>query len=329
MCVICVCAEDKRATPEQIRQMWVRNDHGGGVAWQAVVDDVKVVRWKKGLNLEQMQEMGATLPFPHILHFRIASIGGKIPELTHPFIAVPMWAEFGDSLALEGVSTHPVIFHNGHWSEWHDKLMVGCGVKNEEIPRGPWSDSRAMAFLYRYYGQGFLDTLLQRTVTLGPDSLEFGIGSGWYEKEGGMWFSNNAWETFTSLPRQGHNNSPRKHVMCQWRNCAVTADLDMDGRCRKHPRATDGKRENQSQHQSKTSDTTTMADTTKRGLREEAAKDPFALLSKLVQAELAWGLQQSEIITKMDARVVCSKSALQNMRKAAAALRASSILSVH
>lgn len=321
MCVICVAPEDKRPTEEQIRQMWIRNPEGGGVAWRDIVDGVQVVRWKKGLKLEEMKKLGAELPLPYILHFRIASIGGPLPELTHPFVAVPKWEDFVNSLNLEGATTDPLVFHNGHWSEWHDKMIQGCGATKEQFPRGPWSDSRAMAFLYRHFGQGFLDTLEQRTVTFGPDLLEFGIGKGWYEKDG-LWFSNNAWETFTQVTKFDGHRRTTGFVMCQWKNCAQTADLDADGRCRKHPRGTDGKREghHQAGHQSSI---------TKSGLKEEAARDPFALLTKLVQGELAWGLQQSGIIEKVDAQAVCSKSGLRNMRKAAAALRASSILSVH
>lgn len=327
MCVVCVAPEDKRPTEEQIRQMWVRNPEGGGIAWRDTVDGVTVVRWKKGLKLPEMQKLGAELPLPYVLHFRIASIGGPLPELTHPFIATPEWDDFIQSLELEGMTTNPVIFHNGHWNGWHDKMMVGCGVKDEEFPRGPWSDSRAMAFLYRYYGQGFLDTLDQRTVTFGPDFIEFGIGPGWHQEDS-LWFSNNSWKSHISTLNFGTDRGRHytRHVMCQWRNCASTVDLDADGRCRKHPRSTDGKRDH-AQHGQGTQQG--QPTTTKSGLKEEAAKDPFALLAKLAQGELAWGLQQSDIIAKLDARAVCSKSGLHNMRKAAAALRASSILSVH
>lgn len=300
MCVIAIC-ETTRPTEDQVGRMWDQNSHGGGVAWREM-DEAKgrkVVRWRKGLSEAEMKEFAQSLPFPYVMHFRIASIGGQRASLTHPFAV----DDFEASHDLDGSTDGTIVFHNGHWSEWHHELLACAGYNKEMVPRGPWSDSRAMAWLFRFYGQGFLDTLLpQKTVAFSPTKLEVTIGDGW-SKIGDIWFSNTHWERRAStIPYNG------PWSMCKHGNCTVKQGLDKDGFCPLHPK--------------ESTTTTQLAPRQITGPVGVAQPEtPFDLREELMQAELAWSLQQAGAINKEEAREVCSKSRLKNLRKQALKLR--------
>ena len=133
MCVIFV-ADTDRPTSEELEQANKANGDGIGVAWH---DKEKgFVRWTKGLDLKTAQEMAADLPLPYAIHFRLASIGPKVDQLTHPF---PV--EYKVRLDLKGRTLRGVIMHNGSWYQWDKSVPAGI------IKKGVWSDSRAIAWL--------------------------------------------------------------------------------------------------------------------------------------------------------------------------------------
>jgi hypothetical protein len=148
MCVIYACATALPPEDELHQGAW-RNDHGAGICW--VNKQKKRVEWVKGLKdekaiLEQIEKR--KIPFPLGIHFRIASAGGKSPELTHPFPVsedVPLW--------LAG-SAGTVLMHNGHISKW-EELVLAAGMANQvTFPEGDWSDTRALAWLVHLKGPG-------------------------------------------------------------------------------------------------------------------------------------------------------------------------------
>jgi hypothetical protein len=302
MCVICVCSENVRPTEDQVKRMWNHNDHGGGVAWR----EGGRIHWKKGITkVEEMIELSQTMPFPFVQHFRIASIGGKKAELTHPFVVPTGDEDHSRSLELSGDTDGTVIFHNGHWSAWDHELFAGCQRGKHQVPRGPWSDSRAMAWLYRYYGVGFLDALPnQRTVVLTPDQLLFGIADGWYKKDG-IWFSNGAWDYPTG-----------RWTVCRFSKCSRADRLDSDGRCPAHPMKND-----RLQIASGSTQQTTVMGPVRGPQGVDHTQGPFAVLEELAKAELAWGLVPQGFLTKEEARDVCPKSRLRKLRKAAGKIR--------
>ena len=56
MCVVTL-VETVRPTDAQVGQMWDQNPKGGGgVAYRAVEDGTKVVKWKKGLSIGEQRE---------------------------------------------------------------------------------------------------------------------------------------------------------------------------------------------------------------------------------------------------------------------------------
>lgn len=178
MCVIMVCG-DKRPSPELVDKAWNHNDHGGGVAWREPNSkNETIVRWEKGLDKEQMQEYCKTLPFPFIAHFRIASVGGRLEDLCHPFEIGPK-----ASTKLSGVTSRGVLFHNGTWGQWRSMGMEAAINRGIKVPPGPWSDSRTMAWLASHLGEGVLEFINERTVFFGPKSWQI-FGDGWEEVEG-------------------------------------------------------------------------------------------------------------------------------------------------
>ena len=178
MCVIMVCG-DKRPTPSLVDQAWAKNDHGGGVAWREPgKDNETIVRWEKGLTKEQMHEYAKNLPFPFILHFRIASVGGRFEDLCHPFEIGPK-----ASTKLSGSTNRGVLFHNGTWGQWRSVAMdlaINRGIK---VPPGPWNDTRTMAWVTSHLGDGILEFINERTVLFGPKLFTI-FGEGWEDVEG-------------------------------------------------------------------------------------------------------------------------------------------------
>lgn len=89
MCVIAVVKSGVALTESHAERMWEANSHGSGFAvyrdgtWQirkGVMDlsELKSLLLQEGL-------LGVEDHPPFVIHFRIASVGGVNPELTHPF----------------------------------------------------------------------------------------------------------------------------------------------------------------------------------------------------------------------------------------------------
>lgn len=188
MCVIALVTK-VRPKPEAVEKMFFSNDHGGGLAWREKDEKtgLTIVRWKKGLEEKEMQELIAELPIPFVAHFRIASCGAKSKELCHPF---PIGKEA--TLALEGTTKGYVLFHNGHWTEWKTFTKETALKMGKPIPMGQWSDTRAMAWAAHNYGLGILEFIDEKVVAFGPNDLEVMRGSGWDEVDG-IWCSNKTW----------------------------------------------------------------------------------------------------------------------------------------
>jgi hypothetical protein len=130
------------------------NDDGGGMAYRN--DDGKTIHYVKGLTAKVMLERAKKLKrSPLLLHFRIASEGPEVDELAHPF---PVSKDVPED--LEG-DAEMVLAHNGTWTGWRDEVLRHALVLRVPVPAGPWSDSRAMAWLAAYMGIGYLQLLLQ------------------------------------------------------------------------------------------------------------------------------------------------------------------------
>lgn len=191
MCVIMLMETGVRPTEDQVRAGYVENPHGGGAAWRT--SDGKV-KFTKGLDLEEMVELNKTLPFPYVLHCRKPSLNTALgPEACHPF---PVTDDV--SYELTGETDRGVLFHNGHWSGWKEELLKTAINGYRQLPGGPWSDTRGLAWMTSHIGPGFLEMVDQKVVFLLPDVVHM-FGSGWSyinknDKGGGIWVSNLTWQ---------------------------------------------------------------------------------------------------------------------------------------
>ncbi len=135
MCLLIV-AYDKFPSREILQKAEKANSDGAGIAWR----EGDKVKWAKGLKARELSDFVAYGP-PWMIHFRKATVGKAIPELSHPF-GVDETAD----LSVAGETTGGVLAHNGGWWDWHSTL-VGLINEGHVLPKGPWSDSRAMAWL--------------------------------------------------------------------------------------------------------------------------------------------------------------------------------------
>lgn len=201
MCVVCI-VDKERPTPEQVDRMWGDNPAGAGIAWR----EGGYVRWRKGLNLPEIQEAIASAPLQFVAHFRIPSSGGGSNVLTHPF---PIDKEV--PLALEGKTKGFVLFHNGTWSRWKECTMEAAARFKTKIPSGKWSDTRGMAWMAHHYGLGVLELIEEKCVAFGPNDFEIVKGvSGWTRVDG-FWVSNTFWERSVGRGNHRGNNAYSTH----------------------------------------------------------------------------------------------------------------------
>lgn len=200
MCVIAIC-EKTKLNRETFNACWDSNRDGFGYAhWTGE----KIVFVKGIMNKDAAWDAYQKAELPHVAHFRIASAGGVCPELTHPFICSP---KSGLMLEHEGIT--PVLFHNGTLSEWRSMLMTSI-FHTKIIPKGPMSDSRAMAIALSVLGPEFLSMYASnRWVCVAKDGY-VKVGD-WTEGEGGVMFSNSSFRVQPEprIPAQGGSYWPK------------------------------------------------------------------------------------------------------------------------
>ena len=248
-----------------IEKAFDHNADGAGIAYRKTNKDGEdVVYWNKGLGVNEIVEACAEAPLPFIAHFRIASIGGVSPLLTHPF---PI--NRNGSLALEGETKGYVLFHNGHWKEWNDYCLRATNARDVDgkliqVPMGRWSDTRAMAWLCAIHGPGFMNFLPeQKGIIFGPKDMQIFDGNGWDKIELGgkdefVWCSNSFFMKgqkvsgqqmihqpgrHTTYPPHVHGQTPGRGAgangrFCRYgigKDCCINQTLDDDGYCFMHP----------------------------------------------------------------------------------------------
>lgn len=184
MCMIFVCREGIPSFTS-LKRAEETNDDGAGIAWRekdSKKEEGTVVRWKKGLSAKEVwdliNEMELKKYLPFVVHFRSASQGGDLKELCHPFPIVE-----SVSLALEGTAKC-VLFHNGTFHRWEEMMQKVCWGGGARMPPGPWSDSRALAWLAYHRGWTSLrltDWGMGRVVLFDHKGNVILQGSGWKE----------------------------------------------------------------------------------------------------------------------------------------------------
>lgn len=108
MCIAAIINTPVEA--DYLQEMEKDNPHGAGVAWF----DGTSIQFRRGLKAAQIWEMQTSgeMSYPYLLHFRWATHGAQVPELTHPFPTGPR-ALFGE---LTGAADS-VLIHNGVWNQ--------------------------------------------------------------------------------------------------------------------------------------------------------------------------------------------------------------------
>jgi len=114
MCVIVISEEGKKIGKKEFENMWEANSHGFGVAYYNKENGLIYV--KKGIMDEkEAWEIYESIPeAPHIIHFRLASAGSRIPGLCHPFRI-----DILDTQELEYEASR-VLFHNGTVADYRN-----------------------------------------------------------------------------------------------------------------------------------------------------------------------------------------------------------------
>jgi hypothetical protein len=168
MCVIMI-AETKPLTAKMMKQANEKNPDGLGLAW----NDGTTSHYRKNLTLDEALKLRTELPLPYVFHARYATEGGVKPTLCHPF---PITTK--DSRRESGKAPR-LLFHNGHWKEWEVTVKRMVARYDVELPDGPMSDSRAMAWIVATVGEGVLDMPHgQKYALLDSDGVHR-YGKGW------------------------------------------------------------------------------------------------------------------------------------------------------
>lgn len=182
MCVAIVMMEEDRPDRDELQQMEAGNPDGGGVGWY----EGGRCHWVKGLTADEIDLWLDDVPRPAFAHFRFATVGKEIPELCHPF---PVTKRVRLDLSGDAAS---ILIHNGHWSEWSE------AAARRTLPRGPWSDTRLVAYLARR-DRKWLSIADGKFAVMEPDGNVMLYGY-WYKRESGLYYSNLYWESTFSWP---------------------------------------------------------------------------------------------------------------------------------
>lgn len=181
MCVAVLIETAKGPTEREIRLMYEDNPHGAGLAWGSG----DLVRYRKGLSVQQVIDLLPTLPRPVLLHFRWATHGGTDRVMTHPF---PIGRRAITSRKLNGAA-RAVLIHNGVWHDYERFAPPGCNTDY-------WSDTAVAAWAAGEYGEDILDHVNWATAVgraAGNGRLDITLRGTWEEWQGNQ-YSNLLWQ---------------------------------------------------------------------------------------------------------------------------------------
>ena len=91
----------------------------------------------------------------------------------------------------EGKTQKSLLFHNGHWTEAHDKYIEVIIRKDLKIPKGEFSDTRIIAIIASVYGLNFLRLLDDKFVVMNRGKI---IYFGQFVNKNGIMVSNDYWD---------------------------------------------------------------------------------------------------------------------------------------
>ena len=184
MCIIAIC-QDRKLTEKELKNCFENNPDGAGFSF--VTDDNEVHIEKGFMTIKELIDAYEELCIlPHVVHFRIATSGDVSPELTHPYRV-----EIDSKLDIFGKMDCPVLFHNGVISDYRTLLLNMVTSGQIKMPAGVMNDTRVAAIMTAVYGEDVLEVLSGKFVIVKPEGITmFGV----FEKENGVFFSNNGYK---------------------------------------------------------------------------------------------------------------------------------------
>ena len=210
MCVI-VAVTKKLPSLETLKSCQSANSHGAGYAWIAG----KTIHYVREIqDIEQHYDHLKKLRLPILIHFRLASIGGIDPKLTHPF---PI--EEGVPLRRQGTTRIGVVAHNGNWTEFKEKAMLAILARGLKPLSEPVSDTRYIAWFLYYFGLDFASLIGEKLAILTPKGLKL---YGQFYEDGGALYSNLSFRSsYTSSYtwNSSRGNQKRCPYVGQWELC--------------------------------------------------------------------------------------------------------------
>lgn len=224
MCLVIASPSGKGISEEILQDAAQKNGDGAGLAWL----DKNKIQFRKGLTVDELRDLLATEAKDKVwvAHFRIATVGGVTPALTHPFTID------------ERVSVDPsgeadaVLFQNGTFSTWKDFLLQASATAKIRLPEPPWSDTRAVAFLCHVYGKHILSLLDNHSRFLVFDAKEPSTKRimlwGSWEDHDGFKFSNKGSCAFYEKKTTTHGGGPGNPTKAAEANDADAAENAMD-----------------------------------------------------------------------------------------------------
>lgn len=198
MCLISICIE-RRMTLEEMCKAWFINGDGAGIVWMN--DKTCRVEYIKGITeVTELYEHSKAMDLPHVIHFRLASIGGKDELLTQPFEISK-----DSPLKLHG-SCERVLLMNGTDIRWRFALAAaGLTIPLDEKGKEEgMSDTRAFAMiLSQHKNNEFLRNstgALGKFVDLGFHKNDKDNPKSWirhygdFDEDDGILYSNLKWK---------------------------------------------------------------------------------------------------------------------------------------
>lgn len=191
MCVAVVVDSKDRIPKKNLEAMHDANPHGAGIAW---CDGLKI-NYRKGLTWQDINKLQDKLPRPFFMHFRIATFGAKVPELTHPF---PLGYQAFDNELIG--SADGVLMHNGSWSKYRDNIPKGPEIRQrfgKDINPNDVSDTQVAAFWAKWYEHEFLKEVSWSTAVMRatdkPGRVDITLRGRWFNFDGNQ-YSNEHWK---------------------------------------------------------------------------------------------------------------------------------------
>jgi hypothetical protein len=218
MCIIAYCKTRKMTTDEAVN-CWNANDDGAGIAW---IENGEVKMRKGFMCLEDFMRFYATVDvLPHVVHFRIGTSGGNVPELTHPFLI-----DKDSPLDLEYHGDGGVLFHNGVLSSWKEMARDYYLRTLSRTPDGPFSDTRALAVVLNTIGVNALRFVDGRYVVVTPKGFEYW---GDFNEEDGILFSGHSFRY--SSTKKGAYEKTKEGYWQIGEMCYLTEEGDLLEAC--------------------------------------------------------------------------------------------------